>query len=108
FSTISSPTHTCLSLSDLFHRPLPTAIYTLSLHDALPISKDAATRPKDALRLQPAGGPPRCSSAGPPRAGSAMRPGRAQRTTGSRSEEHTSQLQSRENLVCRHLLEKKK
>src|SRR5690606_39352979 len=30
------------------------------------------------------------------------------RRTGSRSEEHTSELQSRENLVCRLLLEKKK
>src|SRR5690606_39744723 len=30
------------------------------------------------------------------------------RRGGPRSEEHTSELQSRENLVCRHLLEKKK
>src|SRR6266700_4323268 len=34
--------------------------------------------------------------------------GRAPRTTRRRSEEHTSELQSRENLVCRLLLEKKK
>src|SRR6266511_5623404 len=32
----------------------------------------------------------------------------ASRTIGRRSEEHTSELQSRENLVCRLLLEKKK
>src|SRR5690606_39848955 len=39
------------------------------------------------------------------RSPSSGRPGRTTRTT--RSEEHTSELQSRENLVCRHLLEKK-
>src|SRR5436309_11188994 len=36
------------------------------------------------------------------------RPGRARRPSRRRSEEHTSELQSRENLVCRLLLEKKK
>src|SRR6266511_1425733 len=36
------------------------------------------------------------------------RPGARRRRTGRRSEEHTSELQSRENLVCRLLLEKKK
>src|SRR3712207_7922546 len=34
--------------------------------------------------------------------------GRARRTAGPRSEEHTSELQSRQYLVCRLLLEKKK
>src|SRR5215475_16006874 len=63
-----------------------TEIYTLSLHDALPISSPASTR-----RI-----PPRCA-----------RPRRAAQRR-SRSEEHTSELQSRENLVCRLLLEKKK
>src|SRR5690606_41513241 len=36
------------------------------------------------------------------------RPGHSEHSTGLRSEEHTSELQSRENLVCRLLLEKKK
>src|SRR5690606_42098940 len=76
--------------------------YTLSLHDALPISPPART---------PVGRPP-C----PVGRGRGPRPGR--RPAGSvwfgwsarpaRSEEHTSELQSRENLVCRLLLEKKK
>src|SRR5690349_23459426 len=69
-----------------------TEIYTLSLHDALPI-------------FSPAG------SAGHPAASAshrmAWRSGRARRR-GRRSEEHTSELQSRRDLVCRLLLEKKK
>src|SRR2546427_7310099 len=72
-----------------FNDTATTEIYTLSLHDALPISRwtgkdDRASRQR--LRLQP-------------------RPGRHAR---SRSEEHTSELQSQSNLVCRLLLEKKK
>src|SRR5436309_10073600 len=65
---------------------------TLSLHDALPISARLAIHRDDAPYLR------------------AVRPrervtlwGLAER----RSEEHTSELQSRENLVCRLLLEKK-
>src|SRR5438477_9179365 len=76
-----------------FNDPATTEIYTLSLHDALPIS---AERPP--LR--------------PPRApGPRSWPGRARRGAGcaaQRSEEHTSELQSHVNLVCRLLLEKKK
>src|SRR6266511_6100471 len=66
-----------------FNDTATTEIYTLSLHDALPISK--------------------CRS----RAGSSWRsvPAARRRT---RSEEHTSELQSRENLVCRLLLDKNK
>src|SRR2546430_8748106 len=36
-----------------------------------------------------------------------LQPGRAQRDAAERSEEHTSELQSQSNLVCRLLLEKK-
>src|SRR5438874_6266525 len=75
-----------------FNDTATTEIYTLSLHDALPISSTSArgkaravprtTRPSrclaDRLRLR------------------------------RRSEEHTSELQSRRDLVCRLLLEKKK
>src|SRR6266705_6483438 len=66
-----------------FNDTATTEIYTLSLHDALPIYGGAARR----------GG---CRH---PRAGYAGRP---------RSEEHTSELQSPYDLVCRLLLEKKK
>src|SRR5690349_24192597 len=88
-----------------FYDPATTEIYTLSLHDALPICGIADS-------------------------GSVMRPGfwttmavvvpRRARILGrpcaifgpwsylGRSEEHTSELQSRRDLVCRLLLEKKK
>src|SRR5690348_17989078 len=95
--------------------PAPPEISTLSLHDALPISRNpdgvrAAPRkrcdsvrhrgclpPEDALRdlhlgdrsFAPAGGSRRAIRLG-------------------RSEEHTSELQSPVHLVCRLLLEKKK
>src|SRR5690349_24780396 len=78
-----------------FNDTATTEIYTLSLHDALPISC-ADTRPGPRSR------PSRARRARrSPRA--AARPGRA-----ARSEEHTSELQSRRDLVCRLLLEKKK
>src|SRR6266513_6276449 len=65
-----------------FNDTATTEIYTLSLHDALPIS----------------------GCPGPP-----LRTSSSCRTSGSsRSEEHTSELQSRFDLVCRLLLEKKK
>src|SRR6266478_7704895 len=77
-----------------FNDTATTEIYTLSLHDALPSS------PRDARSSQ-------CAS-----------PWRSSRTARSsppcrpisrrRSEEHTSELQSQSNLVCRLLLEKKK
>src|SRR5712675_3794217 len=72
-----------------FNDTATTEIYTLSLHDALPISgrefsyelmAAIAQRPEPELQV----------------------------TLGRRSEEHTSELQSRLHLVCRPLLEKKK
>src|SRR5699024_12297023 len=71
-----------------FQEPPAAAIYTLSLHDALPISASTAIR---------------CHSAGVRDDGFSM-----SSTWRSRSEEHTSELQSRFDLVCRLLLEKKK
>src|SRR5438309_2719146 len=85
-----------------FYDTAPTEIYTLSLHDALPIFR-AAGRP----------------GAGPARGGAGCAGGRAgspsravahslAATNELRSEEHTSELQSQFHLVCRLLLEKKK
>src|SRR2546430_12126508 len=71
-----------------FNDTATTEIYTLSLHDALPISTTktiAASSRTLATRISV-------------RRGTAVR----------RSEEHTSELQSQSNLVCRLLLEKKK
>src|SRR5258707_13817498 len=70
-----------------FNDTATTEIYTLSLHDALPISpasmQAAPTRPR-------------------------WIPTASRRSRPRRSEEHTSELQSRQYLVCRLLLEKKK
>src|SRR2546427_8337045 len=84
-----------------FNDTATTEIYTLSLHDALPIWH-RVPGPAPCLWLASAL-PPRprarhCAGAGP---GPRPRPG-------NRSEEHTSELQSQSNLVCRLLLEKKK
>src|SRR5258707_15879880 len=79
-----------------FNDTATTEIYTLSLHDALPI-----------YRLRRLGSRP----AGGPRPVGRGRPGRRRRGSRPatpRSEEHTSELQSRQYLVCRLLLEKKK
>src|SRR5437899_13103541 len=71
-----------------------TAIYTLSLHDALPIYR--ADRGDLQLRSRP-------RRQGGPLADGGRRVPRLRR-----SEEHTSELQSLRHLVCRLLLEKKK
>src|SRR5690606_41717388 len=86
-----------------FTPPATTAIYTLSLHDALPIfparGGRAYLRPARRQGLRPPRRPRRLAHRGAHR---------LQRRPPGRSEEHTSELQSRENLVCRLLLEKKK
>src|SRR5438552_18954273 len=73
-----------------FNDTATTEIYTLSLHDALPISSPG-TRVRTAPARRYAIGRGCCAV---PNAG--------------RSEEHTSELQSPDHLVCRLLLEKKK
>src|SRR5690349_25048348 len=88
----------------------PTQIYTLSLHDTLPISlaRAALFVPRRAAR---GSRPDRCDR--PDQGDRPLRP-RARRRADDvrdaehRSEEHTSELQSRRELVCRLLLEKKK
>src|SRR5207248_9527182 len=107
--------HASSSLSSLFLHPATTPLSTLSLHDALPIyprrergrdvpasasGSDAATCDATSVQLRPGcpistlevGGPVAWLSSAPP----------------TRSEEHTSELQSPYDLVCRLLLEKKK
>src|SRR3712207_8085072 len=86
-----------------FNDTATTEIYTLSLHDALPISGRGA---RD--RLPAAGGHPGAAQPGDPLLRPAPQPGRLLGDERQRSEEHTSELQSRQYLVCRLLLEKKK
>src|SRR5204863_9521664 len=101
-----SPTlHTSLCYSFSLNDTATTEIYTLSLHDALPIwarssssaiaiwtiSRSTSSPPAMRSTICPGSSSGRCSSASP-----------------RRSEEHTSELQSRRDLVCRLLLEKKK
>src|SRR3712207_8542294 len=93
-----------------FNDTATTEIYTLSLHDALPISPSdqlrLPLRRRDQRRLQgvrETGDRPRL------RAAARFRPDDLYLHDRSRrSEEHTSELQSRQYLVCRLLLEKKK
>src|SRR5262245_63953868 len=94
-------------LSFLYNATATTEIYTLSLHDALPISAEMKSIQTTVYRL--------------PCAGFAEKDGTfvnsarwlqwkniAVTPPGERSEEHTSELQSLRHLVCRLLLEKKK
>src|SRR5438876_3759681 len=78
---------------------LATEIYTLSLHDALPISHTPIERRGGGERRQ---GEPHTT-----RPEREHQPGRRGWCV-ARSEEHTSELQSPVHLVCRLLLEKKK
>src|SRR5260370_4173009 len=80
-----------------FNDTATTEIYTLSLHDALPISRRRRT-PR----------PTRTSLFAASDAGIVTWATGLARNTWFRSEEHTSELQSHLNLVCRLLLEKKK
>src|SRR5437660_9789788 len=80
--------HAAFDVHFFFNDTATTEIYTLSLHDALPISTPWTARRRS--RSSPSGW-----STGIP-------------TSSARSEEHTSELQSRGHLVCRLLLEKKK
>src|SRR3712207_9345663 len=88
-----------------FNDTATTEIYTLSLHDALPISIPSAI--VFIFRLRPRRSTVRTSSAS---SLSRMRStnDRSILRMSIRSEEHTSELQSRQYLVCRLLLEKKK
>src|SRR5207302_9738568 len=108
-----------LSLSFFLNDPPSTPIYTLSLHDALPIFdhrvqrflqlKDFATDVDGDLARKIAIGDG-CRHLGDVAHLPGQIAGHRVHTVGQvfRSEEHTSELQSRENLVCRLLLEKKK
>src|SRR2546430_12379044 len=86
-----------------FNDTATTEIYTLSLHDALPIYPITGRGLKQLL-------PEVAKSYREQRSFVVQQAARVRELvlTGNRSEEHTSELQSQSNLVCRLLLEKKK
>src|SRR2546430_10438633 len=88
-----------------FNDPATTEIYTLSLHDALPIFAFQILR-NELIRLIVVIGRP--VSVRPQQSLPLLRPIVLVVPVVVRSEEHTSELQSQSNLVCRLLLEKKK
>src|SRR5690606_41596460 len=92
-----------------------TEIYTLSLHDALPIlawcffdSGERVTYRDLRTQVNQLAAGLYAAGIGPGTHVGVMAPNIAAFPLTWRSEEHTSELQSRENLVCRLLLEKKK
>src|SRR5438552_9802204 len=92
FAVVYSVLFVCVSVFFFFTDPATPEIYTLSLHDALPISRSAR----------------RLAGLSPDAPSSVAVPLDARPATDGRSEEHTSELQSPDHLVCRLLLEKKK
>src|SRR5438045_4687056 len=78
-----------ISIFFFLNHPATTEIYTLSLHDALPISRRRRQRGTGVVRVD-------------------VDLQRGLVADDERSEEHTSELQSLRHLVCRLLLEKKK
>src|SRR5205085_12367722 len=103
-----------------FYHPASTELYSLSLHDALPILAGVLERGL-ALAGEKLAGPALdvgCSvgrstfelaqRGAAPVLGVDLNFSMLQVAAGVRSEEHTSELQSQSNLVCRLLLEKKK
>src|SRR5437016_14545121 len=96
---------TFLSMFFFFNDTATTEIYTLSLHDALPISTFVGWIMLGTNEHEAPGGKfshDNCTAPGDVSFANSVT------LTSDRSEEHTSELQSLTNLVCRLLLEKKK
>src|SRR5688572_33141415 len=90
----------CFPVIFFFTNPPTTEIYTLSLHDALPIFAERWRRRAEDRAMAGSGRGSRRYYGEYKNGGDGAR--------AHRSEEHTSELQSQSNLVCRLLLEKKK
>src|SRR5690606_41477521 len=108
----------CASCPSFFQSTTASQLYTLSLHDALPISQvehivvgRAAVAVDGLLVIGDHQLALVTAEAVAPQVQRRVAPGQGELILPHRrprSEEHTSELQSRENLVCRLLLEKKK
>src|SRR3712207_8996142 len=101
-----------MSLFFFFNDTATTEIYTLSLHDALPIwtGRPRTPAPAGGRRRRRGRAPGSCvvSQSAPLHGRNPLVRAIPDRPSRVRSEEHTSELQSRQYLVCRLLLEKKK
>src|SRR5215204_2847640 len=86
-TSASEPSGSFTTVLFIFYYTATTEIYPLSLHDALPISLDRLSASGRLIRFDKRG------------------TGMSDRPAGVRSEEHTSELQSHSDLVCRLLLE---
>src|SRR5206468_13101657 len=107
--------HNIDSIFFVFNAPATTQLYTLSLHDALPISFQYVKRimetPGGRSHIRDASEFVRALRGGGLPSVAFVKPhwkDNAHAVSSTRSEEHTSELQSRSDLVCRLLLEKKK
>src|SRR5688500_19811844 len=100
-------TYSVLLLYFFYTATSPRSIYSLSLHDALPISAPRFNQRRNRDPFGSAQGEPRHDRRAGYAAGAERAGDRADRWP-PRSEEHTSELQSPCKLVCRLLLEKKK
>src|SRR5205085_10587786 len=99
YPSLSRPSYCPRSF--FFTAPAPPDLYTLSLHDALPISptwRTCSSLKSSCVASSHSSLAPTCDPKDPTTG----------TTASARSEEHTSELQSQSNLVCRLLLEKKK
>src|SRR3989440_82066 len=117
-SVCLNPSTATASLFFFFNDPAPPEISPLPPHDALPIptierpspssasSSTTSVRRTDAPFTRYCPSPPRCSRRAIASVEKSSPPTPSAGST--RSEEHTSELQSRSDLVCRLLLEKKK
>src|SRR3712207_8997290 len=94
--------HECRGYIFFFNDTATTEIYTLSLHDALPILTRMNGSRMACWKSA------RCCLTESPRPDSRRVSSTRVKPPRMRSEEHTSELQSRQYLVCRLLLEKKK
>src|SRR5439155_26184065 len=103
YSTTSSQFYICLFFFFFFNATAPSEIYTLSLHDALPIFFQFVNR----RQIEHGQKRPLLSHRNLIQIILVHRDCHC-RNASQRSEEHTSELQSRGHLVCRLLLEKKK
>src|SRR5258708_18959807 len=97
---LSMTPHTPTFFFFFFNDTATTEIYTLSLHDALPIWAERRAPSTSWAQWIFMGGKGPSSPANSPVFNA--------RASSARSEEHTSELQSPDHLVCRLLLEKKK